>query len=339
MKYHISKDGNPRPCTAKTHCPLGAEAPHFNTEAAALDHIAEEQDTFSTLRKEPTWVHEARKVHEEAGSSLRLVKTFKHRGEEYSLTHTPQSIEKQDNLKDSGMRVSQYQLHDSEGARIGYLKLSQVTDESFKAGFGDDDYTNLRWYSRYSGTRLGLTDWDDEIVSPDALESTEREELLRKTWLQVFNSESTDVTPPSVKTHGIRKSSWSWQEKELPDLEAVETDLKAVSDSLEEKVKGFRRWHSDPFVDFSRIDEARIGTGLGKKLYTEAARDLGKNGEILRGSGIQSDEAQNLWSALERNGEPVIEVKKTNYTGSEAGKSIVYRALDYRSSAKSEEDG
>lgn len=332
MKFHISKDGNPRPCTAKTHCPLGAEAPHFKTEAAALDHIAETQDAFSTLRKEPDWVHEARKVHEEAGSSLRLVKTFKHRGEDYSLTHTPQSISPGDNLTSSGMRVSQYHLHDSTGATIGYLKLSQVTEESFKAGFGDDAYTNLRWLSRYSGVSLDLNSRDRELpVSPDTLDPEERETLLRRTWLKLFNSGTTQIDPPSVKTHGLRRKSWSWDEDELPDLEAVETDLAAVSKSVEEQVEGFRKWHSEPFVDFSRLNEDRIGTGLGKKLYTEAGKDLGRRGEILRASGIQSDEAQHLWASLERSGEPVVEVTKYGYVGQQAKKPTAYRALDYRS--------
>ena len=38
-KFHISKDGIARPCTAKGPCPLGGDEVHFTTKEEAQDYI------------------------------------------------------------------------------------------------------------------------------------------------------------------------------------------------------------------------------------------------------------------------------------------------------------
>lgn len=232
-------------------------------------------------------------------------------------------------ILDSGMNVETYRYLDWEsGESLGYVNLSSMNDQTLARSFGSDEFAPFRYEQRYGGGSLGLRDYDSDDDGPGYL-NLEGEELLakrREVWLkmrQASYSEFSGYTLPN----GERLVSYQLTAEHAPDDATVQRELKEMSKKLKAKIKKAVGYYSTPFVDFSRVEGPLGNKGYGSTLYIYGARHLAKRNQALRGSGLQSDSAQAMWSRLEASiPQHVKKVKKT-YRGT----TDTYRILDFRS--------
>lgn len=354
MKFHISKNGRPAPCKApEGKCPLieddGSPQKHFESEDQAYKSLANDYEEIDSLRKYSStiqekifkqesilspfdekldWIEENKKEHSDKGTELRVLGSFKHNGEDLILLNSKDSISPKDLNMSHGMIVSKYSIFDKSGEEVAYLKTSHVDDESFKRDFGDDFYRNLRFNGRYSGDSTSLVkDTENKFatpLNPEEFDEDEQKKLLKKEWELHFGN--------FYEEHAQSKeeASLSDDEIEIPpeDIETLKSDLKVKIDRIDSNVERFKKSFAQPFVDYSSVSDDRQGTGLGKIMYAEVAKDLGKRGLVLRGSGTQTDKAKGIWQSFKKNGAQVSEFKVPS--SKIPGKFLDQQALDYR---------
>lgn len=210
---------------------------------------------------------------------------------------------------DSGMQVSSCSYISMDtGETLGYVKTSSINEESFTRSFGDDEFTIFRYYSRYTGyTIRELDNGEDKLLKSHNLEKKFRkstseadftvDELRRKIWLRVSSGLGKSVT--LIKEDGSKEyiPSYSLTEEHIPDDATVRSDLKEYEKQIRarEYVDTNVKHFEVPFVDYSSVSSGLKGSGFGSSLYVYTARVLGQRGQVLRGSGIQSNDAQGVW--------------------------------------------
>lgn len=94
------------------------------------------------------------------------------------------------------------------------------------------------------------------------------------------------------------KNHWDTSASDAPSGEALDEDLRDFQSTCDKSLNWFTKGREDPFIDYSKIEREYRGKGLGGALYIYAARMLGENNQILRASGLQSDDAERLWEKL-----------------------------------------
>ena len=272
----------------------------------------------------PSWAEEHKKAVEAVGGEYSIVNRIIHQGKPMIITHSTLSSRNHDKFvqEKSGMNISETIVHDEEtGEKIGFINVCFVNDESVRRCFGDeDDYmTPIRYAKRYISSIQGAK----LKVNEDPRGNDKK---MRELWLDVMNVDSSHIRDFKVPS-GAKMSGWSWTADDVPeDPKAVEKDIESLSGQFKEQLREFKRSFSVPFVEFAEIEDEYKGTGLGKKMYVEAAKAMGKRGMVIRSSSIQSEDAERLWSSL-RKDENIV-VKEGNLTIK--GDEYDYLYLDYR---------
>src|SRR5699024_3021320 len=132
------------------------------------------------------------KEHKDLGSDFELLGQFTQSGEQFAIGKTNRSIELVDLSMPtySGFNITRYTLHDSNGKEIGKLKLAEMTDESLKEAYGEDEYRGFRYMDRYSGRQYGLKNYEsDEIEFHGTPSPDEKKDFDRALWLNVAKND------------------------------------------------------------------------------------------------------------------------------------------------------
>jgi hypothetical protein len=140
-------------------------------------------------------------------------------------------------------------------------------------------------------------------------------------WLETHRH--ARVSPASLQAG---KPAWSLSRGDVPDEPTALADIEAVSRSCQARFDRWVEFFSVPFVAFSKVEEPFRRSGVATALYVGLARQLAGRGQVLRASGLQSDEAAALWEALARDASvPTREVRVV----SESGEVSTHLAVDF----------
>lgn len=242
---------------------------------------------------------------------------------------------------DSGMKVSLCSFVSVEtGKQMGYLKASSITGESFKQSFGDDEFSAFRYSARYGGNMFSCLDSGDdklEYENPELRGKRYREPkevgvpvevLRRKVWLAAVKSLGIPVSRKNDDGTVTHVSSYNVEDSDVPDDATVEADLKTFSDRIVKKddMVGRNKYFETPFIDYSSVTSPLKGSGFGSALYVYTARMLGQRGQVLRGSGVQSGDAQKVWARFANK----LPGRSGNIKLSYRGQVSVAPVLDFR---------
>jgi hypothetical protein len=190
-----------------------------------------------------------------------------------------------------GINVCYYKSFET-GETLGYVKMAYMDDRTVKMSFGDDEFTPFRWEDRYSGSSYGFRYSPEMKTSKDRVISKEEAiELRRKVWVAAIKASDMGIKTAD----GKYVASYNINESHLPDDKTVAKDLKKYAKEMQKTIDIKREYYKTPYVDYSQVNDKLKGKGFGAALYVYTARKLGEQGKVLRGSGIQSDDAQSLW--------------------------------------------
>lgn len=197
-----------------------------------------------------------------------------------------------------GMHVCYYKSMKT-GENLGYVKMAYVDDRSFERCFGNDEFTVFRYADRYDGIRVGFRgEKYSDGYDTNLLDKEQSDQRWRDLWMssQRYNKLQTSV----YDKEGNYVPSYSLNESHIPDVDTIKKDLAPYIAHLQSEIQMKLQYFKEPYVDFSRVDEPLTGKGFGTALYVYTARMLGKQEKVLRGSGIQSPEAQKVWAGFKK---------------------------------------
>jgi len=321
--YHVSHDGVRRACRAKPgNCHFGAEV-HFSSAASADEYLTLLQDTIQdrNARKKtvipPTSAHPT--VHQALTAALgyagpapawwdgivaeaRGHKSLACEPELLDLIDSPagrvavvwqrNSLDDNDRtvIEKRGMNVRLLQLrHVETGEQLGYLKLSNVDEASLRRSFGDDEFTPFRYRAALSGSGY-FYEKDDLAADPTTLTSEALHEMRRRMWVAA----QRDV---------LGRNGWP-QNAELTDAPTdaatLDAELSGMAWTVRQEMAQGQRRNAMSLVDFSRVEEPLLGSGLGSAMYVYAARRLAQENLAVKASKVQTDEAEAVWARFQQ---------------------------------------
>ena len=230
-------------------------------------------------------------------------------------------------LRNSGFESSGLYLISAEtGERVGFVKTTCMSDESYAVSFGTDEFAEFRYQKRYSGKYyrdLGFDGYVDERRERD-----EKPEDIDAFNRQLWATATGDLRGSYRTQEGEYIADYELKAKHAPDDKTVRKDLKKYRTMISKNVQEALAYYSSehPHVDFSEVDNEIRGQGFGTAMYVYAAKRLAVENRVLRGSGLQSPEAEALWNRISNNAsENVVPVELTRY-----GNTDTYMTLDFR---------
>lgn len=222
-----------------------------------------------------------------------------------------------------GLRVSVCKFTSVEtGKDIGYIKATYATDESIENAYGNDEFTPFRMRrERHGISSYGKFEYyeEDEGRTPSSPED------LRQRRRMIWLAAQQDLGI-GLETESGYVASYNLDESHIPDDATVQKDLKRFRKQVKESSEQYKKEYEVPFVDFARMDGAAKGQGFGAAAYVYTSRRLAKQGQALRSSGLQSEDAEKAWERMKRNyPDNVVILSETNSEGQP------YALLDFRS--------
>ncbi len=190
---------------------------------------------------------------------------------------------------EDGMQIQKCSLIDkTTGEELGYIKLVQITEESFTSAFGKDENTVFRYLDRYSGTSFDFTGFEHKT-------KLEQKQQLYKDY---FKGKGYYPLPD-----GKVQPAWSFDAKNVPSDEAfLDEKLNEVRANESTNMLRFVASYSQPFTEYSNIKAKNLrGKGYGAALYIYATKKVGTSGKVLRSSGLLSGEATKLWNNFKKH--------------------------------------
>lgn len=320
------------------------EAPvdHFSPEAKAakIDRAIEADLTYSG--RTPRWMSSAIKEAKSTfGSTPEIIDVIDSPEGKMAVVWEPNSLANNDSyMPERGFVVTRVALRNMKTGELrGYVKTTHVDDESVKIGFGDDGYESLRYMSDSSGSQYGTHRWEktgkkdkrgheisDEVdVIRSASTPEELVEAKRHIWAASHRAENM-----SIKIDGEYKAPYNISDSDAPsDEKQLDKDLKKILRSTNKKLAEFKETHGDPYIDYSSVENGLKGTGIGSALYVYSARMHAKKNRSIRGSTLQSDSAQTVWTRFAKNDK--LPIKKVIRTNRHSGEKTESYAMDFRS--------
>lgn len=329
-RYHVNPDTHEvGVCSAEVQCRFGADQKHYEkreeAQRDAEESLAQKYATFSPVKKSGAG-QKGRLSEAALSSSLEVSEDQKPAwwssyedlsfyGEEgvYDIDDTSDhpapvmldriSLGDRDGVvtwrqksplrqdashRDMGFEVSTLEIRDEgSGELVSRMTLIRVSDESYEEAFGDDEYSRVRFYS----SQLSL-----HVDVPEKT-GDEMEDLMNKqgVWMEAH----AKLGAPVKLADGSMGNAQNVEFEDIPmDEETLDRDLRNI-ESYRVRVEDpeeYREYFGNYFVDYSFVDEDDKGKGIGSAAYIYAARCAGKSGSLLRGSGLQSGDAQGVWS-------------------------------------------
>jgi hypothetical protein len=290
---------------------------------STLKYNEEEPDWWETYVKEKA-------SHEDYPSTPELVDVIDTPLGKAAVVWESQSNRNSSLTKDSGMYIDllSLRLMDS-GEEVGYINNCYINEGSYKASFGDDEFTEFRYHKRYSGSYINLAEVTPERVEEGKVTEEELEAVRNNAWLR--------ITQSGIEAAGYRGgyqtengwvSGYQVGEKHTPLKEQRDADLDRYRSYIRKEMDKKEAYFKDPFIDYSNIDDRLKGKGLGTAMYIYSARKLAQTGRRLRGSGLQSDEAGSVWARFKTNLPAYFKTGALKKPYSGAKTEVVY--LDFR---------
>lgn len=367
MAFHINPEtGEAGKCRAKNgNCPFGSADEHYPTAEAARDAYETSQATFEDPKKlrissaaeaalsvdlipkkAPRWLKQSAAIQKELfGTEPQYLGTITTPAGELAIVWEKDSTAKNDEFVQlkRGYEISRLTLNDPKtGEELGYLKLGSQTQESISRTFGDDEWREFAWADdseSLRGFRVYTKDANGKSVRTYPVREASGEELVAaKRELWAGSHASMRITPPNFD---LNQLSWSGlvnlNKDHAPEDEAqLDSDLAQLRNQLRDKLNLQQQWHSDPTIDFIRMSDRLRGKGTGQALYVLGARMLGKQGRVLRASGIQTEFAEAAWKRLGSDPRiPMTTISKKESYLREDGETKDYLCLDFRAKENS----
>lgn len=246
-----------------------------------------------------------------------------HVDEARGLTYTwqDQSTRKQDyGSRRRGFLVSRLSVTHTSGHEVAYLSVTSTTKELVASLFT----SSFEWADENTSASFGY--WRREVTPAEQ-------------WAAAYTH--LPLRPPSMDGKG----GWgSYSASEAPTNPVVlATELAVAEQVFTKQMRGFVRWLSVPFVDYSHVDGETLftphpedhpgalrGTGVGRMMYLLAAQHLSATrGTILRASGVQSDEAQALWQRLVADPTVPTRMSQSTFYKPAENRTKRYLCVDY----------
>lgn len=372
--YHINEEGNAGTCRArKKPCPFGGWDDHYASKQEAQKGYEKKQELLALIStgktrehpstthalesslkytgKIPKWMNKLSNEAEKTfGSKPEIIDTVELNGKDYAVVWNTHSTYSNDFhvQKGRGYRISALEYRDMKTGEIdGYVKAAVVDDESAKYSFGDDEFAAYRSFQDRDGGASILE--DKRIEDPTRKmtysvypapydENTDDETRIvekKKIWKAVH--QSLKIVPEDFDRSQLTWGSLvNLKEEHAPDdEEKLDEQINVVKAQIEEEHKNFLKSHSNPVIDFSKLEKPLRGQGVGTSMYVYTARKLAEEGKVLSSSGIQSDEAQSLWKRMAADPRLNIKVVSSRYKKGEFDATDQKLALDFR---KEQED-
>jgi len=219
-----------------------------------------------------------------------------------------------------GERVTYFKSVET-GEVLGYLKSTYMDENTVERSFGDDELAPFRWRSRYGSARYPF---DDENYVYDG-RNLEGEELLQKrrdVWVQAHKD--LEIMPKDE--NGNRIGYWNITKEHVPSDVQVLKDLKKLGKKVQPEINESYENFATPYIDYSRVNGSLAGKGYGTAMYVYTARMLAKEGKALRGSGVQSDDAQGIWKRFKEKFPNNVSTMESTWRGQKHVRPV----LDFR---------
>lgn len=207
------------------------------------------------------------------------------------------------------------------GKTMGYMVMAYMDKDTVARSFGNDEMTPYRWSSRYDGTNYGF-EHEEHAYGDRDLKGEALLEQRQKIWVRVaskLNRSFYDADGKYIPSYNLNASN-------MPDEATIAKDLKEFAAPIKKNMLAARNNFKIPYVDYSNVDDSLMGKGYGTALYVYSARMLAKEDKALRGSGIQSDEAQKLWGRFKEKFPNNLKTINRSYKGNKSTSPI----LDFR---------
>lgn len=281
-------------------------------------------------RKEhqPQW-NERRELFAQSayGTHSEVIDTFNHQGQNIDVVWEENSTLPQDEgiqLND-GYQVSRVGYYDAQtGEEIGYVKTVETNPESLKKAFGDDEYSIYRMMNQRESLHYGGYERVDkemggrtvkqrayDIPLETAQTEEEKKNALKETWVASYKH--LDELPDSTKDSGLYASYNLTTEHAPDDVSTLESEVTRAKNQFGQSNLNHINNGTHPHIDFSNLNQTHTGKGLATSMYVYLARKLGERGKTLSSSGIQSDEAQQLWSSITKKKDLPLKVSTTKF--------------------------
>lgn len=173
---------------------------------------------------------------------------------------SPDSID--EGPRDKGYQTALGELLDSQGVRVGYIRVSWADEQLIAERMSDP----LSFRRMFDGWCLSPAD------------------QVEKRWTQVQ----------------LYKHVWPVDESTPLEERIRYLEAEAARAAADQAV--WYSWASVPTVAYIHLEDHLQGQGLGQELYLWAASQLGKEGKILRASTCQTPQAQASWSRMLADG-------------------------------------
>lgn len=261
------------------------------------------------------------------GTHSEVIDTFNHQGQDIDVVWEEHStLPQDDDLQiNGGYQVSRIGYYDAQtGAEIGYVKTVETNPESLKKAFGDDEYSIYRMMNERERLHYGGYDRVEKEVGgrtfkkqaydfsiEKAKTETEKTEALKDVWAASYKH--LDKLPESTKDSGLYTAYNITPEHAPSDVNTLKSEITRARREFEEMRAHHINNGTHPHIDFSKLNEEYKGKGLSTSMYIYLARKLGERGKTLSSSGIQSDEAQNLWSSIVKKKDLPLKVSTTKF--------------------------
>lgn len=296
--------------------------------------------------KSPRWLSKLQKEAKEthgAGTDLKIIDVIDSPVGELAVVWSSQSLSSNDVglIKERGFNLRSISLVNMKtGEDQGYIKASFVDEESCKRSWGDDDFTAIRYLDEYEGSSLGISEYParapgekfkkgEEFKKIDVLKAakTPEEVLLAKQKIWAGSSRAMHIGVQDKEGNYV--PYYNVNVSHAPDTEEeIDVALKPVHKEASRKFNNFKKDFRSPYIDYASTKQSIRGTGLGSAMYIYTARMLGKENKILRGSGVQTDDAKGAWESLAKDKR--LPIGKLTQHWSKAEKPAVVPVLDFR---------
>ncbi len=334
-KYHVNPaSGEPGLCRARKSCPFGRADEHFSSKELAREAFEYSQEAFSKPLKNsaateialssslawkgetPAWLGLRAQLQRELfGTSPEILDEIPSKigpllvvWEQDSVSEVDKHVE-----LERGYECERITLNDSKGNVVGYLKMGYMDERSLNRSFGTDEWRAFAWAEDAKGEGYGFENYERnakgklEKVSVLRTEQSpdERVKALQRVWART--SIALNITPPNVDRSKLTWGSLiNLNESMAPESQAeLEAHISTLREKLSNEMSEDTQRAATPIIDYITLDDELRGEGLGHTLYTFGARVQGRAGRVLKGSGVQTPEAQKSWSLMKRAGLPV----------------------------------
>jgi len=367
MAFHVNPEtGEASNCRAKNgRCPFGGAEDHFDSFEEAREYYESTQETFASKRTlklssaadsalalpltpqpAPSWLAAQAKLQEETfGTTPEYLGTVQTPAGELGVVWEQNSTAANDESSQlkRGYQLSRLTLNDPKtGEELGYIKLVSQNSESIARSFGNDEWQEFAWATdaeSFRGFRVYKRNVDGKTERSIPLrQGGSQEEILegkKELWAGGFASLKT--TPPNFD-----RSQLSWadlinltKDHAPTDETRLDEELNVIRKELRKRLDAQLEWHGDPTIDYIRMSNKLRGQGTGQALYILGARMLGKRGQKLRASGIQTEFAQAAWERLGADPRIPMRTERKVVSPHRPDEFAEYKFLDFSSKENS----